>query len=62
VLGNGVSAKFAWQAQDLNPAGAVGNAAQADATTGHKLLSSAARGLVQLVKDIGALPANTLNG
>ena len=62
VLGNGVSAKFAWQAQDLNASGAVGNAAAADAATGHGLLTSAAQGLIQLVKDIGALPAKTLNG
>ena len=27
ILGNGKSAKLAWQTQDYNPAGAVGNAA-----------------------------------
>ena len=62
VLGNGRSAKLAWQAQDLNPSGAVGDAAAATAADGARVLQAAAASLCQLLKDIGQLPASTLNG
>jgi creatinine amidohydrolase len=61
VLGNGRSAKLAWQAQDLHPSGAVGDAAGACAADGACVLESAAASLCQLIKDIGQLPADTLN-
>lgn len=60
VLGNGKSAKLAWQMQDLNPNGAVGNAARADAAKGQQVIDAAARSLVDLFIDIDRLPASTL--
>ena len=62
ILGNGYSAKLAWQAQDLNPSGAVGDAAAADAQAGQALVAKAALGLIQLVKDLSGLPQGTLQG
>jgi creatinine amidohydrolase len=43
---------FAWQAQDLNPAGVVGNAAAATAELGARLVEHAAQGLAQLIGDM----------
>ena len=60
VLGNGKSAKFAWQMQDLNPSGAVGNAQRATAEKGQQVIDAAARSLVDLFTDIDGLPATTL--
>ena len=55
VLGNGVSAKLAWQAQDLNPAGAVGNASAASAPKGQAVLAAVAQSLAELIQDIAEL-------
>jgi creatinine amidohydrolase len=60
ILGNGRSAKFAWQMQDVNPAGAVGDAAAADAQAGRELVDAAGRALVQLLLELSALPLSTL--
>ena len=60
ILGNGRSAKLAWQTQDYNPAGAVGNAAAATADKGRAVLDAAGRALAQLLAEIDALPAATL--
>ena len=60
TLGNGRSAKFAWQAQDLNPAGAVGNASAATAENGRALLDAAGRALAKLLVEMDQLPADTL--
>lgn len=62
ILGNGRSAKFAWQAQDLNPAGAAGNAAAATAENGRALLDAAGRGLARLLVEMDQLPGDTLKG
>lgn len=43
---------FGWQAQDLNPAGVVGNAAAATPELGARLVGHAARGLAQLIADM----------
>ncbi|MCB1385189.1 MAG: creatininase family protein [Nitratireductor sp.] len=43
---------FGWKMQDLNPAGAVGNAAEASAETGEKLLDHAVDGLVALIGEM----------
>lgn len=43
---------FGWQAQDLNPAGVVGNAAAATPELGARLVEHAARGLAELVADL----------
>lgn len=60
ILGNGRSAKFAWQAQDLNPAGAAGNAAAATAENGRALLDAAGRALAKLLVEMDRLPTDTL--
>jgi len=43
---------FGWQAQDLNPNGAVGNAAAATAELGAALVAHAARGVAELIRDL----------
>lgn len=60
IVGNGRSAKLAWQMQDYNPAGAVGNAASARADTGRLLIDAAGRALAQLLAEVHALPADTV--
>ena len=60
ILGNGRSAKLAWQMQDYNPAGAAGNAAAANAQKGQALVEAAGRSLAQLLLEIDRLPDSTL--
>ncbi len=60
ILGNGKSAKLAWQTQDYNPAGAVGNAAAATADKGRAVLDAAGRALAQLLGELHQLPLSTL--
>ena len=60
ILGNGRSAKLAWQTQDYHPAGAVGDAAAATAEKGQLLVDAAGRALAQLLAELHALPADTL--
>jgi creatinine amidohydrolase len=57
---SGGRTKFAWQAQDLNPAGAVGDARLGTAEIGRALVDQAARGLVALVADLSRLPLEVL--
>ncbi len=60
ILGNGKSAKLAWQTQDYNPAGAVGNAAHASAAKGQALVHAGGRALARLLAEIHRLPPDTL--
>ena len=60
IVGNGKSAKLAWQMQDYNAAGAVGNAAAATPEKGAKVLDAAGRALALLLAQIHQLPRNTL--
>jgi creatinine amidohydrolase len=60
LLGDGKSAKLAWQMQDYNPHGAVGNAAAATADKGRAVLGAAGRSLATLLAEIDQLPADTL--
>ena len=60
LLGDGRSAKLAWQMQDYNAHGAAGNAAAATAEKGRAVLDAAGRSLAQLLVEIDALPADTL--
>lgn len=60
ILGNGRSARLAWQMQDYNPHGAAGNAAAATADKGQVLLASAAEQLAQLLAELSRLPLTTL--
>jgi creatinine amidohydrolase len=60
ILGNGRSARLAWQMQDYNPQGAAGNAAAATAGKGQALVDSAAAQLALLLAEISRLPLTTL--
>jgi creatinine amidohydrolase len=60
ILGNGRSARLAWQMQDYNQAGAVGNASGADAELGHQLVEAAGRSLAELMRELSELPLDTL--
>ena len=60
ILGNGRSAKLGWAMQDLNPAGAAGNAAAATAEHGRALVGAAARQLARLLAEVSALPLAVL--
>ena len=52
---------FAWQAQDLNPRGVVGNAAAANAETGERLLAAYAGRLAELIEDAAAFDLDRLH-
>lgn len=43
---------FAWQAEDLHPGGAIGDATQASAEKGERLLEHGARGFCELLADV----------
>ena len=60
ILGNGSSAKLAWQMQDYNAQGAAGNAAAANPDKGLAVLEAAGRQLALLLQEISALPLSTL--
>ena len=60
ILGNGKSAKLAWQMQDYNPHGAAGNAVAASAEKGQALVQAAGRSLARLLAEIDQLPSDTL--
>ena len=60
LLGDGKSAKLAWQMQDYNPHGAAGNAAAATAAKGRALLDAAGRALAALLLEIDQLAPDTL--
>jgi creatinine amidohydrolase len=52
---------FAWQAQDLNPAGAVGDARLGTAEMGRKLIDGAAARLIALADELARLPAEAVD-
>ena len=60
ILGNGKSAKLAWQMQDYNPAGAVGNAQAATADKGRAVLDAAGHALAALLAELHQVPMTTL--
>ncbi len=60
IIGNGYSAKLAWQTQDLNPAGAAGNAAAATADKGRAVLNTAGLKLAQMLMEIDQVALTTL--
>lgn len=53
--------KLAWQAQDLNPLGACGDASKADPERGAKAIDFAAKKLIELLHDIDQFPLQQLN-
>ncbi len=60
ILGNGKSAKLGWQMQDYNPTGAAGNAAQATAEKGRRVVDAAGQQLALLLAELSRLPLSTL--
>lgn len=52
---------FAWQAQDLHPSGAVGDATLASAEKGERLLEHGARAFCELLEDIDTFDPATLS-
>lgn len=60
ILGDGKTAKLAWQIQDYNAAGAVGDAAAATAEKGQSVIQVAGRSLAKLLAEIQQLPLSTL--
>ena len=51
---------FGWQAQDIHPSGAVGNALDADAERGRQLIESGAAGFVELLQEIDRYPLENI--
>ena len=52
--------QFGWKAQDLNPQGVVGNAAQATAEKGYASIDHAASGFVKLLEDVNKFNVRNL--
>jgi creatinine amidohydrolase len=52
--------RIAWQSQDLNPAGVAGNALDADAERGAKLVDHAAAQFVSILKEVDRYPLNNI--
>ncbi len=55
-------APFAWQAQDLNPNGAIGDATKASADKGEKLIEHGARAFCELLADVDRFDPGVLRG
>jgi creatinine amidohydrolase len=51
-----MAANMAWLSQDLNPKGAVGNAAAATAEAGEVDIAAMVAGFVSLMRDLSRLP------
>ncbi|WP_198298321.1 creatininase family protein [Bordetella genomosp. 8] len=51
---------FGWQAQDLHPSGASGNALDADAGRGAAIVEHAASGLAELIAEVHAYPLDAI--
>ena len=60
LLGPTGIAKLGWQAQDLNPQGACGDATNADAERGARIVDHAARHLVTLLEETDRFPLASL--
>lgn len=60
VLGNGVAARLGWQTQDINAAGAVGNATAASAAKGHAIIEFVSDRLAQLLNELDRMPLSSL--
>ena len=56
----GAAVGFGWQAQDLHPAGACGDAADADAERGRRLTLSKARGVAALAAEMIRYPLDSI--
>jgi creatinine amidohydrolase len=60
-VGLSAGVRLGWQAQDLNPAGAVGDAAAATAELGQRIIDHVADELVGLFDDVYRLPVSLLH-
>lgn len=58
--GGGILAGFGWMSQDLNVHGVMGDARKATAEAGQALVHHAAIGLAELIRELVALPIETL--
>jgi creatinine amidohydrolase len=56
----GAGVGFGWQTQDLNPEGACGDATDADAARGRRLIEHAADGLAELLREVDRYPLASL--
>ena len=54
-------APFSWQAQDLHPSGATGNATLASADKGEQLIDLGARGFIELLEDVDKFDVRLLS-
>ena len=54
-------APFAWQAQDLHPSGAAGNATLASAEKGERLIDQGARSFIELLDDVDKFDVRLLS-
>ncbi|WP_342725042.1 creatininase family protein [Bradyrhizobium sp. B097] len=55
-------APFAWQAQDLNPNGAIGDATKASAEKGEQLIEHGARAFCELLADVDRFDPGVFRG
>jgi creatinine amidohydrolase len=55
-------APFAWQTQDLHPSGAVGDATQASAAKGERLLDHGAKAFCELLADVDRFDPERFSG
>ena len=60
-LSTGRPAPFAWQAQDLHPSGAAGNATMASVEKGERLIDQGARGFIELLEDVDKFDVKVLS-
>lgn len=56
----GAGVSFGWQTQDLNEHGACGNALDADAQRGQKIIDHVAPRIVELLREVVAFPLSAL--
>jgi creatinine amidohydrolase len=54
-------APFAWQAQDLHPSGAAGDATKASAEKGERLIDNGARAFCELLADVDKFDINAVS-
>jgi len=59
-IGIAPGARLGWQAQDLNPAGAVGDAAAATAEAGRAIIDHVSDAIVALLADVHRFPVSLL--
>ncbi len=58
----GASVGFGWQVQDLQPSGACGDATDADAERGRRVVASKAEGVAALVAEVMRFPLSRIVG